>query len=89
MSQRKPEHFKETQYGFEWGNAKMTRGFSRDGWVTMLLETDKYKAGREIQIYVTKTGKVRIHDSTGEWTPPTRAAKSARTNTPKAARPSR
>ena len=34
-------------------------------WVTWGLETPKH----ELQIYVTKTGKVRIHDKRGEWTP--------------------
>lgn len=63
------EHFKNTQYGFEWGNAKVERGFSDEkrGWVTLLLETDKHKGQRALQIYVTKTGKVRVHDAGGEW----------------------
>lgn len=67
-------HFKNTAYGFEWGNARLSRGFDgRDkGWITLLLETDKYKGSHGIQVYVTKTGKVRVHDSTGEWRPPMR-----------------
>lgn len=66
------EHFKNTQYGFEWGAAVIERGFSdeKKGWITLLLKTPKYPAQRGIQIYVTKTGKVRIHDSTGEWSSP-------------------
>lgn len=64
-------HFQNTQYGFEWGGARLTRGFDdkKRGWVTMLLETDKYKGQKAIQIYVTKTGKVRVHDVNGEWKP--------------------
>jgi len=62
-------HYKETQYGFEYGSAKVSRLFSdeKKGWVTIGVTTPKYPHG--IQVYVTKTGKVRIH-SKGEWTPP-------------------
>ena len=58
-------HYSETQYGFDWGAAKITRCFSdsKKGWVTLLIETQKHT----IQIHVTKTGKVRISDATGEW----------------------
>lgn len=64
----------ETPYGFEWGAAKIERCFSdaKQGWVTVLLTTPKYPKG--IQIYVTKTGKVRIFGAPGkdeprEWLP--------------------
>lgn len=58
-------HYAETKYGFDWGAAKITRCFSdsKKGWVTLILETPKHT----IQIYVTKTGKVRISDSGEEW----------------------
>lgn len=58
-------HYRETQYGFEWGAASVTRGFSGDlqGWVTLLIDTPKH----DLQIYVTKTGKVRVYDRQGEW----------------------
>lgn len=71
------EHFKETKFGFEWGSARLSRGFSdgRKGWVTLLLETDKYPGNRSLQIYVTKTGKVRVHDSNGEWLPPKKGSR--------------
>ena len=61
------EHYKETTYGFEWGSADISRGFSdeKKGWVTLILRTKKY----DLQIYVTKTGKVRIHDENCEWLP--------------------
>jgi hypothetical protein len=62
--------YKETQYGFDWGAAKITRCFSdtKKGWVTLLLETPKHQGGNALQIYVTKTGKVRISDARCEWT---------------------
>lgn len=65
-------HYKETSFGFEWGAAKIERAFSDDRreWVTLTLDTPKYEGHNGIQIYVTRTGKVRVHDSRGEWTPP-------------------
>ncbi|MCK5018907.1 MAG: hypothetical protein KAS32_17730 [Candidatus Peribacteraceae bacterium] len=66
--------YQETRYGFDYGDAKVTRLFSdsKKGWVTIGIESSKCirGKGREVQIYVTKTGKIRIHDSRGEWTPP-------------------
>ena len=65
-------HYKETAYGFEYGAAKIQRFHSdaKKGYVYIGLETPKYIGADRIQIYVTKTGKVRIHDSRGEWTAP-------------------
>ena len=59
-------HYRETRYGFEYGSAKITRLFSDDkkGWVTLEVKTPK----QEIQIYVTRTGKIRVHGK-GEWFP--------------------
>ena len=60
--------FKELKYGFKYGDAKIERHISdeKKGWVVLGLETSK----RNLQIYVTKTGKVRIHDEDGEeWLP--------------------
>ena len=67
-------HYKETKFGFEWGNAKIKRiaNDEEKGWVVLGLETDRHKHGKKnasIQIYVTRTGKVRIY-SNGEWTKP-------------------
>lgn len=61
-----PIHFAHTQYGFNWGSAKITRccSDSKKGWVVFRVETPK----QDIQICVTKTGKVRIADASGEWT---------------------
>lgn len=52
-------HFKEIQYGFEYGAAKIERCMSdeKKGWVVLLLTTPK----ADYQIYITKTGKVRIY----------------------------
>ena len=65
------EHYKETRFGFEWGSAEITRCFSdeKKGWVTFLLKTPK----TELQLYVTRTGKVRVYDEAGEWLPKKRA----------------
>ena len=64
-------HYRMAQYGFEWGSAKVERLCSDDkkGWVLMGLETPKY-AKTQLQIYVTRTGKVRIFSGHGmEWKP--------------------
>ena len=60
-------HFKKTTFGFEYGNAKVTRLFSNEerGWVTLEVKSDK----QAIQIYITKTGKIRIHSKGKEWFP--------------------
>lgn len=65
-------HYKETTYGFDFGAAKVTRAFSDDcrGWVTMCIDTPKHAGHDALQVYVTRTGKVRIHGKHGEWTPP-------------------
>jgi hypothetical protein len=59
-------HFSNCQYGFEYGAAKITRLFSDEkaGWVTLEVSTPK----QNIQIYVTKTGKIRVHGDS-EWLP--------------------
>ena len=57
-----------TEFGFNWGTAEVTRLFSDEakGWVTIGIKTPK----GEIQVYVTKTGKIRVHDKSGaEWKP--------------------
>lgn len=65
-------HYAETKYGFEYGSAKVVRLFSDEnkGCVTIGIGTPKHKHSGGIQVYVTKTGKVRIFDERGEWTPP-------------------
>lgn len=56
-----------TQYGFDWGPVQIERWCSdeKKGWVVMGIKTPKYKTG--LQIYVTKTGKIRIYDGGKEW----------------------
>jgi hypothetical protein len=70
-------YYEETQYGFNYGSAKVTRLFSDEnkGWITLGIETPKYKGNKTLQIYVTKTGKIRIHDFRGEWSPPNNSTK--------------
>ncbi len=62
-------NYKETKYGFDYGAASVTRLFSDDkkGWVTIGIETPKHMGHNSIQIYITKTGKVRVHTRDGEW----------------------
>lgn len=57
--------FAELDYGFQHGAARVTRICSDEkrGWVVLQIETPK----SSIQVYVTKTGKIRIHDKDGEW----------------------
>lgn len=66
-------HYAETKYGFEYGSSNVRRMFSDEnrGWVMLGIETPKYTGGNALQIYVTKTGKVRIFDNRGEWSSPT------------------
>jgi len=56
-------HYREIKYGFEWGSAKITRFFSDEkaGWVTLRIKTPK----EDIQIYITKTGKVKMYEKDG------------------------
>ena len=58
MSEEIP--FELTQYGFTYGAADVKRICSDDkkGWVVIGIETPR----QNIQIYVTKTGKIRVHD---------------------------
>lgn len=67
----KPER---TDHGIKWGSAEIECFFDDDDkkWVTWGLKTPKYQGNKAIQIYVTKTGKVRVFDWNGEWTPPKR-----------------
>lgn len=61
-------HFQENKYGFEWGGARIIRTASdeKKGWVLLRIETPKYKGDKAWQIYVTKTGKIRIFTDKGE-----------------------
>jgi hypothetical protein len=50
-----------TQYGFEWNGHLIERWCSdeKKGWVIVGVTTKKQR----LQIYITKTGKVRVFDS--------------------------
>ncbi len=52
--------------GFEWGPVVVARLFCDDknGTVTLGIETDRDK----LQVYVTRTGKVRVWNARGEMT---------------------
>ncbi len=53
----------ETTYGFIYGSANVERRMSdeKKGWVVIGIKTPK----ADIQVYVTKTGKVRIYNYYG------------------------
>ena len=70
-------HLADTMYGFEWSCAKIQRIFSdkEKGWVTVGIETPKFEGGKGLQVYITKTGKVRIFDYRGEWMQPRQGKK--------------
>lgn len=59
--------FGYTSYGFQWGACKIERCVSdnKKGWVILRIITPKEKDG--IQVYVTKTGKVRFFSKDGEY----------------------
>lgn len=56
--------YEETYYGFSWGSLDVERAFSdeKKGWVTLTLRTPK----ADLQVYATKTGKVRIFNGSKE-----------------------
>jgi hypothetical protein len=59
-------YYEENPYGFCYGGAEIVRVCSdeKKGWVVLQLKTRK----ELFNIYVTKTGKVRIHSEYGnEW----------------------
>ena len=60
----------ETAFGFKYGAAIVERACSDEtkGWVILMVRTPKYPDG--LQLYVTKTGKVRVHAAGQEWKPP-------------------
>lgn len=66
--------FQETKYGFHYGAALVERVCSDDkrGWVCLGVYTPKVN----LSVYVTKTGKVRIHnqDTGAEYLPGPRHA---------------
>jgi hypothetical protein len=58
----------QTKHGFKWGAAEIACLCDDDqkGWVAIGVETPKGK----IQLYITKTGIVRVNSADGtEWKP--------------------
>lgn len=55
------------QYGFKWGGAHVQRLGSDDerGWVVLEVRSRKSM----VQVYVTKTGKMRLHGADGKEIP--------------------
>jgi len=55
--------YEETKYGFNYGALDIERTCSdeKKGWIVITLRTKKIS----IQVYVTKTGKIRLHDECG------------------------
>lgn len=62
-------HYKEIPYGFEIGAASITvcSCDERRGCATVLLTTPRHLGEKEIQIYITKSGKIRIFSEHKEW----------------------
>jgi hypothetical protein len=60
-----------TEHGFIFGDAEFSLCCSdeKKGWAIVLLETSKHKGHDRIQIYVTRTGKVRVFTKDGELKP--------------------
>lgn len=62
-----------TKHGFVFGSAEVScffthkKGGKETGAVTIGLKTPKYE--HAMQIYVTKTGKVRVFSRNAEWKP--------------------
>lgn len=52
--------YEETKFGFNYGAAEIERCCSdeKKGWVVLRIKTPR----EDLQIYVTKTGKVRVHN---------------------------
>lgn len=64
-------HYRETKYGFEYGSAAIERCCSdrKKGWVVLRVTTPRHPLARSIDIYCTKSGKVRVHSGRTEWKP--------------------
>jgi hypothetical protein len=59
------------EFGFTWGPITIERACSdeKKGWRLLIVKTARHPNG--LQIYVTKTGKVRVFDNKNrtEWKP--------------------
>ena len=59
--------YAETKYGFNYGSVEVTRCCSDEkrGWVVLMAETPKVR----VEIYATKTGKVRVTQTNRKVSP--------------------
>lgn len=57
-------HYQETQYGFEYGSAKVNRLYSDEKTESVTIGIDSQKS--RVQVYVTKTGKIRVYKDGNE-----------------------
>ena len=57
-------NYAETKYGFRYGSAEVARICSdeKKGWVIVEVSSPK----GDVQVYVTKTGKIRVFKGTKE-----------------------
>ena len=64
-------YYAKTEYGFDYGDAKVVRLASdeKGGSIVLGIESSKHKGPDGIQVYVTKTGKIRIYSAGSEWLP--------------------
>lgn len=61
MTKFPSSHYRETQFGFDWGTAKVTRLFSHNNMIAIGVDTPR----QSIHVYVTPTGKIRVFDGKG------------------------
>ena len=65
---------RETAYGFIYGAADVRRMFeTTNGAVVIGIATPR----RGVEVYITRTGMVRVFTGRDEWTPPKRAKSAA------------
>lgn len=58
MTKFPSSHYRETQFGFDWGAAKVTRLFSHNSVISIGVETQRQR----VNLYITPTGKIRLFD---------------------------
>jgi len=58
-----------TEHGFIFGQSEIVRCChdEKKGWIVLLVKTKKHPNG--LQIYITKTGKIRVWNGAIEWKP--------------------
>lgn len=69
MSDKQPLAFSPTQYGFEWGGAIVQRHIADSSTGHVVLSVKGRKRKDNIDIYVSRTGKIRVYGNGWEWRP--------------------